>query len=167
MMNADGANQTRVTNNFDQDGSPAWQPIPKTDTIGVFRPSTGQFLLRNSNSAGSANLTINFGQFGDQPLAGDWTGDGDDDVGVFRNGQFLLRHQRAFGGGSTITVNFGQAGDLAIVGDWNGDGTDTPGVFRPSTGQFFLTNGPNKLCTKSLKSHLRQLVVTFKSSLPM
>jgi hypothetical protein len=127
-----------------QESDPDWQPIPKLDTIGVFRPSTGQFLLRNFNSAGPPNLTITFGQLKDQPLAGDWNGGGVDNVGVFRNGQFLLRQPRASGFvATTITVNFGQAGDLAIVGDWNGDGIDTPGVFRPSTGQFHLTNTPN------------------------
>lgn len=150
VMNADGSNEVNVSNNPAQDFSPAWQPVPKLDTIGVFRPSTGQFLLRNFNSAGTPNLTISFGQAGDQPLAGDWDGDGIDDVGVFRpsTGQFRLR-QTSFVNGqptnvaSTLVVNFGQAGDLAIVGDWNGDGIDTPGVFRPSTGQFRLTNSPN------------------------
>ena len=140
-MNAVGSNQIRVTNNPATDKTPAWQPIPKTDTIGVFRPSTGQFLLRNFNSSGPANITISFGQGGDQPLAGDWNGDGVDDVGVFRNGQFFLRQPRAIV--NPIVVKFGQSGDLAVVGDWNGDDIDTPGVFRPSTGQFLLTNSPN------------------------
>lgn len=147
-MNADGSNQTRLSNNTVDDFEPVWQPVPKIDTIGVFRPSTGQFLLRNSNTAGPPNVTINFGQAGDQPLAGDWNGDGLDDVGVFRNGQFRLRQPVLFNGQptnvvNTIVVNFGQSGDLAIVGDWNGDGIDTPGVFRPSTGQFLLTNSAN------------------------
>src|SRR5205823_1241536 len=97
-----------------------------------------------------------FGQAGDQPLAGDWNGDGIVDVGVFRpsTGQFLLRFAKlefvractfcpltATIVVTTITINFGQPGDLAIVGDWNGDGIDTPGVFRPATtGTFLLTN---------------------------
>jgi hypothetical protein len=124
-----------------------------SDTIGVFRPSTSQFLLRNTVSAGAPDQTATFGQPGDQPLTGDWTGDGTTDVGVFRPStrQFLLRQlsfvrvcnpvctlQPTF---ITITVNFGQQGDLAVVGDWDGDGRDTPGVFRD--GQFLLTNSPN------------------------
>jgi WD40-like Beta Propeller Repeat len=144
VMDADGSNQDRLTDDTLMDLAPSWQPIPKLDTIGVFRPSTGQFFLRNFNSAGAPNLTITFGQVNDQPLAGDWNGSGKDNVGVFRNGQFLLRQPRTFGlVGSTIIVNFGLPGDLAIVGDWNGDGIDTPGVFRPSTGQFLLTNAAN------------------------
>jgi hypothetical protein len=125
------------------------------DTTGVFRASTGQFLLRNDNADGPPDITVPFGQIGDQPVAGDWNGDGVDDVGVFRpsTGQFLLRRVGIsiicnptchVGGGTIIvTLNFGQNGDLAVAGDWDGDGIDTPGVFRPSTGQWFLTNGPN------------------------
>jgi len=127
------------------------------ETIGVYRPSTGQWFLRNSNSAGPANISFTFGgQSGDQPVAGDWNGDGIDDVGVFRpsTGQFILRQPVVtitFVCDATgchflttvtfITINFGQSGDLPVVGDWNGDGIDTVGVFRPSTGTFFLTNG--------------------------
>lgn len=128
------------------------------DTIGVFRGSANQFLLRNSNTAGPPNVTIGLGQAGDQPVSGDWTGDGIDDVGVFRpsTGQFLLRQPvvtvvRPCPGClpevvttiTTIVVNFGQVGDLAVVGDWNGDGIDTPGVFRLSTAEWFLADGTN------------------------
>ncbi len=109
------------------------------DTIGIFRPSLNQFHLRNSNSAGPADLLALLGQSGDQPIAGDWDGAGTDKPGVFRpsTGQFLL--QLSFN--SIVAVNFGQEGDLAVVGDWDGNGIDTPGVFTPATGQWKLTNG--------------------------
>ena len=76
------------------------------DTIGVFSPSQNLFLLRNSNSAGQPDLQITFGQSGDQPLAGDWNGDGIDEPGVFRpsTGQFLLLINS-----TVVAVNFGQA----------------------------------------------------------
>ncbi|MGH9929008.1 MAG: SBBP repeat-containing protein, partial [Pyrinomonadaceae bacterium] len=63
------------------------------DTIGVFNPPTTQFRLRNSNTAGLADLTVTFGQAGDLPVSGDWDGNGTKDVGVFRpsTGQFLIR----------------------------------------------------------------------------
>lgn len=116
------------------------------DSIGVFRPSTGEFLFRNSNSSGRAELITTFGQPGDQALAGDWDGNGIDDPGVFRpsTGQFLLRQPTLFFGvviNAVRTINFGLTGDKAVVGDWNGDGIDTPGVFR--NGQWLLTNAPN------------------------
>lgn len=113
------------------------------DTIGVFRPSSNVFLLRNSNSTGPENINIAFGVAGDLPVAGDWDGNGIDDVGFFRPStkEWQLRLQN----GTTIItlVAFGLNGDLPIVGDWNGDGIDTIGIFRPSTNEWILTNGPN------------------------
>ncbi len=118
------------------------------DTIGVFRPSATDVLLRNSNTAGNADITLNFGLAGDIAIAGDWDGDGIDTPGVFRpsTGQFILRRNNspfcpipAFC--SDIIIHFGQFGDLPVVGDWNGDGIDTPGVFR--NGLWLLTNGIN------------------------
>ena len=117
------------------------------DTIGVYRPSTQQFLLRNSNSSGAPDITRTFGVANDLPVVGDWNGDGTDDIGVFRpsTGQFLLRVPvplfPTFT--ATIVMNFGQQGDLPVAGDWDRDGFDTPGVFRPSTNEWILTNGPN------------------------
>ena len=110
-------------------------------TIGVYRPSTLSFQLRNSNTAGPADINTSFGIAGDLPITGDWDGNGIDDVGIFRpgTGQFKLRGLF----GLTVTMNFGQNGDLPVAGDWNGDGIDTVGVFRPATGEWFLTNGPN------------------------
>lgn len=112
------------------------------DTVGVFRPSGNAFLLRNSNTAGPADLNVPFGIAGDLPVTGDWDGNGIDDVGIFRPStkQWLLRLQN----GTTITLNaFGLNGDLPVAGDWNGDGIDTIGIFRPSTSEWILTNGPN------------------------
>jgi hypothetical protein len=128
------------------DGFVAKISVPFPDTIGVFRESAQNFFLRNSNTAGSADITVNFGLAGDIPLAGDWDGDGDDDVGVFRAavGQFILKKgfsRTCLLPPCTITLFFGQAGDKPIAGDWNGDGIDTVGVAR--NGQFLLTNGPN------------------------
>jgi hypothetical protein len=148
VMDADGSDQVQLTDNTNLEGTPRWQPVLPFDTIGVYRPSTSQFLERNTNTPGPPNATIAFGQAGDLPIAGDWNGDGISDVGVFRNGQFLLRQPavililgRPVVVVLTLTVNFGTAGDLPVVGDWNGDGKDTPGVYRPSTNVFFLTNG--------------------------
>ena len=112
------------------------------DTIGVFSPSRNAFLLRNSNTAGPADLNVPFGIAGDLPVTGDWDGNGIDDVGIFRpsTSQWLLRLQN----GTTITLNaFGLNGDVPLAGDWNGDGIDTIGIFRPSTNEWILSNGPN------------------------
>lgn len=121
------------------------------DEPGVFRPSTGQFILRKSSISfcffPPCTITLNFGQFGDLPVVGDWNGDGIDTVGVYRiingSGNWLLSNSPNVNG-TTPVVNipvfaFGLPGQLPVVGDWNGDGRDTVGVFQ-GLGQFAITN---------------------------
>ena len=49
-----------------------------------FGPYGGKltWLLRNSNSGGPPDIVIEFGTAGDQPVVGDWNGDGADSIGV-------------------------------------------------------------------------------------
>ncbi len=112
--------------------------IPRVppQTIGVWRPTQG-FLLRQSNTAGPPDIAVPLGQPGDQPIVGDWDGDGKTTVALFRAGQFLLRNENAVGAPVT-TVAFGQAGDIPVAGDWTGKGFDSVGVFR--RGVFLLRN---------------------------
>jgi hypothetical protein len=125
-----------VTGDWDCDGI--------TD-IGVFRPSTGQWLLDlngNHRWDSSGDGLYNFGRPGDLPVTGDWNGDGITDIGVFRpsTGQWLLDlngNHRWDSSGDGL-YNFGRPGDLPVTGDWNGDGITDIGVFRPSTGQWLL-----------------------------
>ena len=109
------------------------------DTVGVFRPSNGLLYLKNSNTTGFADIAINYGVPGDYPVVGDWDGNGDATIGIYRNGSFYLRNSNTVGF-ADIVFAFGQLGDQPIAGDWNGDGTDTIGVYRPSIGQFLLRN---------------------------
>ena len=144
-MRTDGLSQARLTNVTASDASPSWQVGFLSHTIGVYRPSTGEWLLRFTNTAGPASLTLTFGgQAGDQPVAGDWDGDGRTDVGIFRNGQFILGVLK-FGSQcphclpvTTIQpfdqFNFGQSGDRPVAGDWDGDGLYEIGVFRNGAG---------------------------------
>lgn len=59
---------------------------------------------------------------------------GEDTVGVFRNGAWLLDYDND--GAVDKIVAFGLSGDRPVSGDWSGDGKDTVGVFR--SGIFFL-----------------------------
>ncbi|HET6699333.1 MAG TPA: peptidoglycan DD-metalloendopeptidase family protein [Nocardioidaceae bacterium] len=72
----------------------------------------------------------------DVPLAGDWDGDGDDEVAVFRRGSiasFRLREEAA-----VTAVGFGRSSDTPVAGDWDGDGTTDVGVWRPGRRSFLL-----------------------------
>jgi hypothetical protein len=123
------------------------------DDVGVFRPSAGQFLLRQPGFTLVCNpfcipqfavktITINFGQAGDLPIAGDWDGDGVDTVGVFRpsNNTFFLTNSNDTNPPIEITTVVGAAEDLPLAGDWDGNGVDGIGLFRPSITKFFLSN---------------------------
>jgi parallel beta-helix repeat protein len=141
-----------VTGDWDSDGY---------DEIGVFRPkvegfeqSTFYLVTRNwadlPYEVGAADKTIPFGYHSDDiPLAGDWDGDGDDDIGGYypSNSTFYLYLLNL--GSSTATslkdVPFVLHGDTPITGDWDWDGDDDVGVFRPNdppdTNSFYLDLG--------------------------
>ncbi len=109
------------------------------DTPGVFRPSTGEWLLSDTLS-GPATITFSYGRAGDIPVVGDWNGDGKDTQGIVRqgNGRWILSN--ALGTAGTIYITYGVGSDIPVAGDWNGDGKDTQGVFRPSTASWLLSN---------------------------
>ena len=107
------------------------------DTVGVFRPSIGQFFLTDTDGL-SIDHVFAFGQPGDLPVAGDWDGDGIDTVGIFRPADGLFVLTNTDGLTLDFIFNFGQLGDLPVMGDWNGDGLDTVGILRG--GRFELRN---------------------------
>jgi hypothetical protein len=149
-MASDGTNQVRLTNNPATDIAPATQAAFEREAPGVYRPTVGQWSLKNQISGGPT-FTVSFGgQPGDLPLTGNWDGDARTDIGIFRDGTFLLAlvKKNAAGGMSVEElppITFGQAGDLPVSGDWNGDGKDDVGVFRPGTVGKFLMRQPIKL----------------------
>ncbi|HEV8580781.1 MAG TPA: SBBP repeat-containing protein [Thermoanaerobaculia bacterium] len=122
----------------EQDGFVARIAATPPDTIGVFRETESKFFLRNSNTSGSPDVTVNLGLQGDLPVAGNWLGFGDR-PGVFRQGTFILKPFFNDLVCCNITFAFGQAGDQPVAGDWDGDGIDTVGVFT-SVAEFQLIN---------------------------
>jgi hypothetical protein len=115
------------------------------DTIGLYRRSTGTFYLKNSNTAGPADVVVAFGpaNAGWLPLAGNWDGDADDTFGLYSpmSSTFFLRNQLT-GGAADFTFQFGpgNSGWTPLAGDWNSDGADTVGFFTPGTSRFLLRN---------------------------
>ena len=86
--------------------------------------------------AASANsdLQCQFGQAGDIPVVGDWTGDGIEKIGVYRNGTWYLdtNNNHRLDAGDRV-VELGQPGDLPVVGNFNGNGRAAIGVYRAGT----------------------------------
>ena len=114
------------------------------DNLGIYRPSEQKFYLFTATCTGSpmgaAPIVMAFGNPGDKPVAGDWDGDGIDEVGLHRDttGLFYWRNTLDTGIASG-TIFFGDPSDRFVAGDWGiVDGKDTPAVFRPLVGTFFF-----------------------------
>jgi hypothetical protein len=69
-------------------------------------------------------------------VPGDYDGDGDTDIAVFRPSAGVWFVQ----GGPTVA--FGTNGDIPVPGDYDGDGDTDIAVFRPSAGVWFVMGGP-------------------------
>lgn len=124
------------------------------DEIGLFRPkkdhtvNESTFYLDLNNDGGQADRTIQFGPYSeDVPIAGDWDGDGDADIGGYypANSTFYLYliDLNTSNANSYINVPFGQISDYPVIGDWDGDGDDDIGIFRVgdpnvSTNNFYF-----------------------------
>lgn len=142
-----GNGGTDLVNSYIQSGSNLVirGDLAGTDTIGVYRSSTGTVFMRNLNTSGPADLTFSFGAAMNAftPLAGDWDGDGDSTIGLYdpATGNFFLRNSNSAGGADLVfSFGAGGVGYLPITGDWNYDGIDTIGLYDPATGNFFLRN---------------------------
>jgi len=109
--------------------SPGW-------IAGVFENGTW-YMDRNRNGSfdgtAAGDEIFSFGQPGDIPVVGDWTGSGTMKIGVFRSGEWLLdcNGNGVWDGvsGGDCLYTFGQAGDIPVVGDWNGNGKSKIGVY--------------------------------------
>ena len=97
----------------------------------------GTWFLRNSNTTGVADITFNYGNAGDLPVAGDWDSTGSSTPGVVRNGTWFLRNSNSTGI-ADATFGYGNPSDIPLAGDWDGNGSTTPGVIRGGT--WFLRN---------------------------
>ena len=84
----------------------------------------GEYLL--SRDAAQFGMTDGF------PMAGDWDGDGKDELGIFWNGYWFidLNGDRTWDR-NDLVAKLGSASDQAVVGDWDGDGKDDIGIFGP------------------------------------
>ena len=101
--------------------------------LAVYRGS--QWYLDLRGDGGTEERLVAFGLPGDTPVAGDWNGDGRDEL-------WVVRHNTSRGGldwyldlngdgylGELI-VQYGLPGDIPLAGDFNGDGRDELAVVR-------------------------------------
>jgi len=114
------------------------------DTVSLFRASQQRIYIINALGAdgaglGAADFYYTLGDVGDTPFVGDFDGDNDDEVAMFRgsSGQVFLKLDLSAGTADSTFV-FGSRGDTPFAGDWNGDGVDTIAMFRPSDGNWYI-----------------------------
>src|SRR5580658_10117384 len=113
--------------------------IPRRASVGYYDPKSGSALLRYTQTPGPANARPYIGRRGLIPLAGDWRGDGTDQLGYYnpRYGTFHLLGLRR-SGHLNPTFKFGPPHMIPLVGDWTGRGSDGVGYYNPRTGTFYL-----------------------------
>lgn len=94
----------------------------------------------NGNGAwdgSSIDRIYSFGSSIDQPVVGDWNGDGKDEIGNYKgNGVWALDYNgNGAWDGTTIdrVYSFGAPAGQPVVGDWNADGKDEIGIYSNGT----------------------------------
>lgn len=114
--------------------------VPNLTTVGLY--ANGYWYFRDSNSTGTTDLTVVFGgtSGGWQPIVGDWNGDGIDGIGLYKDGEWMLRDVVTDRNTVDHIFFFGatESGWKPIAGDWNGDGIDGIGLYKD--GQWLLKN---------------------------
>jgi hypothetical protein len=111
----------------DLDGEPGDEPV-------LFRAG-GTWTVRSGfEVADAVAWTVRYGvQPGDQPVLGDWDGNGRADLGIHRQGYWHIRSTGRPAGRTVTTFRYGiQPGDRPVAGDWDGDGTEDAGIHRGS-----------------------------------
>lgn len=100
----------------------------------VFRRHQRRSQFRFQRPNGRVRV-LRLGSATDEPVLGDWDGDGRANPGVRRpdGGEFLLRSPQGL-----TSLRFGLPSDRGIAGDWDGDGVWEVGVHRAGTAEFHL-----------------------------
>src|SRR5712692_9645595 len=137
-------------------------PVSQAVKIGVFRPSTGQWYLDVNGNGLLDDCQIggcpaSFGQQGNRPVVGDWTGTGTAQIGVFDPTARLWQldgNGNDLWDGCTVDLclNFSSlSGNLPVAGRWTSTATkDLIGVYRPDKRFWRLDlngNGQLDTCT--------------------
>lgn len=123
----DGVNDDLVWRQAVHVSNADWSRFDMGDAVWTFTETRADDLeiVRTPNQ-------IQFGMLGGTPLAGDFDGDGTDDIAVFKDGFWMIDLNRnGIWDESDLLVRLGDADDRPVVGDWDGDGKDDIGIYGP------------------------------------
>ena len=107
-------------------GSDEWDRFEMEEAVWTFTEMSEDFEITRKSE------TSIFGMIGGTPLAGDFDGDGSDEIAVFNDGYWLIdiNHNGRWDQ-DDLLAKLGDAEDRPVVGDWDGDGKDDIGIFGP------------------------------------
>jgi serine-aspartate repeat-containing protein C/D/E len=110
-------------------------PRPKNVPPGGSSVQQERLMQRSQRGNPRSDVIDHVFRFGgdlDQPVAGDFNGDGVSTLGIFNNGFWRLdvNGDGIFTEEVDSYFEFGKPGDIAVVGDFNGDGLDEVAVVR-------------------------------------
>jgi hypothetical protein len=111
--------------------------------LAIWRPSTGYWWVMNPNGTVQAN--VGWGLSGDDPVEGDYDGDGKTDFAVYRKvtGQTSEWWIMRSSDNSYFSTNFGLETDIPAQADFDGDGRTDAALFRPGTGTWYIIQSSN------------------------
>ena len=128
----------RAVGEADLEGSPWLQASAVLDTDWTsFEMEQATWSFTDSVTAEgevlrSERLSHTFGMLGGIPLAGDFDGDGIDEVAIFHDGYWLIDINRnGRWDAEDLLAHLGDSEDQPVVGDWDGDGKDDIGIYGP------------------------------------
>ena len=104
-----------------------WQRFDMNDAVWSFTTTN-----ENSGIVTETGDQSRFGVLGGTPLAGDFDGDGVDEIAMFKDGYWMIdiNHNGRWDDGDFM-AKLGDALDRPVVGDWDGDGKDDIGIYGP------------------------------------
>src|SRR5262249_26969211 len=113
-------------------------------TIGTFDPTSGNWFLRNSNSAGPFDFGFVFGLPGWRPAVGDWDGNGTQTIGVVdpTTATWFLRNENSPGLPDVAgpPSPSGIPGCLPLPAHWAGGPADATAASAPAPSPFHTRN---------------------------
>jgi len=104
---------------------------PEAELVVYRRAAKSTFLVQRP---GTTPKVLRFGTATDEPIAGDWDGDGRANPGLRAAGRTVFRLSTPAG---VTRIPFGAVQDRPVAGDWDGDGRWEVGVRQPR-GVFLL-----------------------------
>ncbi|QDU63670.1 hypothetical protein Pan216_45510 [Planctomycetes bacterium Pan216] len=122
--------------------------INNVDGIGVYRPSSAEFVFNTSDpldAFSSGNFFgITFGDPDESGFVGEFIAPTVTNVGVRRGNQFIINTSPItnFNANTYVTATIGVDSDQVLIGDWDGDGRDDIGLFRGETATYVTINLP-------------------------